>query len=481
MKLINPLVILRVLSTILFLETIAFLICLPVAHIFNESPYPFLCSALISIIISVSFFLLSKNTSIDKITNREGFIVVSLSWFLFSILGTVPYVLSGSVSSFIDAFFESASGFTTTGATIIKDIEILPFSIMFWRNLTQWIGGLGIILLVIIILPSLKMTAQQLLSMESSLKEKILPKTKAIGYRLLYIYLGLTLIEIILLYMGDMNLFDSICHTLSTVSTGGYSTRNTSISEYSSYSQIIIAIFMFLSGISFVIYYYLVKLRLRKIVKNEELWFYTAFTVAAGIAATLILFHNGGIIFSNALKEGFFQVISIITTTGFTSTDYLTWPSAGVMLIFILLFTGASTGSTTGGIKMLRHLLVIKNIRNIFRRIIHPSAISQIKLNGKLINENVNLSVISFVVFYLFIFIIGTILIVLTGSDPVTSASAVISTLGNTGPGLGAIGPIYTYAPMSDTSKVIFSFLMIIGRLEINTIFILFTKSFWRL
>ncbi len=481
MKLINPLVILRVLSTILFLETIAFLICLPVAHIFNESPYPFLCSALISIIISVSFFLLSKNTSIDKITNREGFIVVSLSWFLFSILGTVPYVLSGSVSSFIDAFFESASGFTTTGATIIKDIEILPFSIMFWRNLTQWIGGLGIILLVIIILPSLKMTAQQLLSMESSLKEKILPKTKAIGYRLLYIYLGLTLIEIILLYLGDMNLFDSICHTLSTVSTGGYSTRNTSISEYSSYSQIIIAIFMFLSGISFVIYYYLVKLRLRKIVKNEELWFYTAFTVAAGIAATFILFHNGGIIFSNALKEGFFQVISIITTTGFTSTDYLKWPSAGVMLIFILLFTGASTGSTTGGIKMLRHLLVIKNIRNIFRRIIHPSAISQIKLNGKLINENVNLSVISFVVFYLFIFIIGTILIVLTGSDPVTSASAVISTLGNTGPGLGSIGPIYTYAPMSDTSKVIFSFLMIIGRLEINTIFILFTKSFWRL
>jgi len=481
MKLINPLVILRISSTILFIETISFLLCLPVAHIYNESPYPFLWSSLITISTSIVFFFVSRNTPVEKITNREGFLVVSFSWILLSGFGGLPFLFSGTATSFVDAFFESTSGFTTTGSTIIENVEILPHTILFWRCLTHWIGGLGIILLVIIILPSLRITAQQLFSRESSLKEKILPKTKAVGFRLLYIYLGLTISEIILLNLGDMNLFDSICHTFSTVATGGFSTKNTSLSGYSPYSQYVVALYMMLAGISFVIYYYLVKLKFKKIRSNEEFWFYLAVIFIFVIIGTVILLAGTTDSVELAFRQGSFQVISIITSTGFTSTDYLNWPHSGRLLIFILLFTGASTGSTTGGIKMARHLIVIKNIRSVFKKLIHPSAITQIKLNGNLLSEKTNISIISFVILYIFIFIVGTILIVFNGSDPVSSASAVIASLGNTGPGLGSIGPMFNYSHMPYFSKIVFSLLMIIGRLEINTLFILFTRSFWKL
>lgn len=481
MRLINPLVVVRIFSTILFIESISFLLCLPVAHIFNESPYPFLWSSLISIVTSIVFYIVSRNTSIEKITNREGFLSVSLSWILFSIFGGLPFILSGSVSSFVDAFFEASSGFTTTGSTIIENVEILPHTILFWRSLTHWIGGLGIILLVIIILPSLGITAQQLFSYESSLKEKILPKTKAVGYRLLYIYLGLTIIEIILLNFGDMNLFDSICHTFSTVATGGFSTKNTSLLYFSPYSQYIIALFMLLAGISFVVYFYLLNLKFRKIYSNEELWFYLVVILFSGIIASSILIAGTTDSYELAFRQGFFQVVSIATSTGFTTTDYLNWPNAGKLLIFFLLFAGACSGSTTGGIKMFRHLIVIKNIRSVFRKLIHPNSVTQIKLNGIPVSDRTNISIISFVVLYLFIFIIGTILIVLSGSDPVSSASAVIASLGNTGPGLGTIGPMFNYSHMTDFSKIVFSFLMIIGRLEINTLFLLFTRSFWKI
>jgi len=238
-------------------------------------------------------------------------------------MGTLPFIFSGSVNSFVDAFFESASGFTTTGSTIFNNLEILPHTILFWRSLTHWVGGLGIILFVIIILPSLKITAQQLFSMESSLKEKIMPKTKAIGLRLLFIYLGLTIIQIVLLNLGDMNLFDSICHAFSTVATGGFSTKNTSLSAFSAYSQYIVALFMFLSGVSFVIYYYLIKFNFRKILNNEELWFYAAVIIISGLIVSGILSTKTSKSLETAFRHGFFQVISIITTTGFITDDYL--------------------------------------------------------------------------------------------------------------------------------------------------------------
>ncbi|MCJ7448179.1 MAG: TrkH family potassium uptake protein [Bacteroidales bacterium] len=480
MKLINPLVILRILSTILFIESISFLICLPVVHIYNESPFPFLWSSIITIVISVIFFGVSRNTIIDSISNREGFLTVTLSWILFSAFGTLPYILSGTIPSFIDAFFETSSGFTTTGSSILKDVEVLPYSILFWRSLTHWIGGLGIIVLVIIILPSLKIAGFQFLSLESSLKEKIHPRTKAIGVRLLFIYLGLTLTEVIFLVFGNMNLFDSICHTFGTVATGGFSTRNISIGYYSPYSQYIIAIFMLLSGISYVVYYYLFKLNFRKVGNNEELWFYLGTITIAGTIVTSILLAKTAVTPELAFREGFFQVISFITTTGFATTDYLFWPGSAIMVMFLLLFTGASTGSSTGSIKMARHLIVIKNIRSVFTRIIHHNVVSQIKLNDKPVSESTNISIISFVILFLFIFLSGTGLLVLTGIDPVTAASASVSSLSNVGPGLGTIGPMSNYAHFSDISKLICSLLMIIGRLEIYTIFILFSRSYWK-
>jgi len=481
MKLINPLVILRVLSTILFLEAVSFLICLPVAYIYRESPGPFLLSSLITILISVLFYTLSRNVVMGKITNREGFMSVSLSWIFFTALGTLPYILSGTIPSFVDAFFESSSGFTTTGASIISDVEILPYSILFWRSFTHWIGGLGIVVLVIIILPTLRITAHHLLSLESSLKEKTHPKTKAVGLRLLYIYLGLTFAEIALLLIGDLGLFDSICLTFGTVATGGFAIKNTSIASYSAYVQYIIMIFMFLAGISLVIYYYIFKRNFKKVKSNEELWFYIATTIFAGTFATVILLAKTTKALEPAFREGFFHVISIITTTGFATADYLLWPQAGLFLIFVLLFAGASTGSTTGSIKMVRHLVVIKNLKAAFVKLIHPNVVSQIKLFDKPVSERTNNSILSFVVLYIFIFLIGSIIVVSTGVDVVTGVSAVASMLGNVGPGLGEIGPMYTFASFSEFNKLIFGFLMIVGRLEIFTIFILFSRSFWKM
>ena len=481
MKLINPLIILRILSTILIIETIAFLFCVPVTHIYKESPYPFLWSATITIVLSVIFYIISRNADTDKFSNRDGYLAVTLSWSVFSLLGSLPYLISGTIPSFIDAFFESTSGFSTTGSSILTDVEILPDSILFWRSLTHWIGGIGIIVLVIVVLPSLKVAGYQLFSLESSLKEKIHPKTKAIGSRIILIYIGLTLAEVVLLKMGDMTLFDSICHSFGTIATGGFSTKNTGLAFYSSYSQYVVMIFMFLAGTSQVVYYYLFKLNFNKVIKNEELRFYLVVVFIAGVIATSIILTNTTKHLEEAFREGFFQVISIITCTGFASADYLLWPLSGTLLLFILMFSGGSTGSTSGGIKMARHLIVIKNIRNVFIKLNHPNLVSAIKLNGKSINYSTNISILSFIILYIFLFIIGSIIVVVTGVDPISASSSVATCMAGIGPGLGIVGPMSNFASMPEVSKVVLSLFMILGRLEIITVFAIFGPSFWRL
>ncbi len=437
MKLINPLLILRILSRILLIETFAYLLCLPVSLIYKESMSPFIFSASISLVLSGLFFLAGRKADSNKFSSRDGYLSVVISWIVFSLLGTLPYIFSNTIPSFIDAFFESTSGFTTTGSSVLRDVEILPYSILFWSSLTHWFGGIGIIALVIVILPSLRVTGYQLFSLESSMKEKIHPKTKAIGFRVLFIYLGLTLSEIILLNLGEMTLFDSICHSFSTIATGGFSTRNDSMMSYSSYTQYIVLIFMFLAGISQVIYYYLVKLNFKKVRQNEEFWFYIAVAIIAGSIATIILAVNSARTFEESFREGFFQIISIMTCTGFSSADYILWPLSAVLLIYLIMFSGGSTGSTSGGIKMARHLIVLKNIKNVFIRLNHPKSISFVRLNGKIITENTNISILSFVVLYLFLFLFGTILVVLTGVDPVTASSSVATCMAAIGPGLG--------------------------------------------
>jgi trk system potassium uptake protein TrkH len=416
-----------------------------------------------------------------KFSSRDGYLAVTLSWVIFSLLGTLPYLISGTIPSFIDAFFESTSGFSTTGSSILTDVEILPYSILFWRSLTHWFGGIGIIALVIIILPSLRVTGYQLFSLESSMKEKIHPKTKAIGFRVLFIYLGLTLAQIILLSIGDMNLFDSICHSFGTIATGGFSTKNISLMYYSAYSQYIVMIFMFLAGVSQVVYYFLIKLNFKKIRQNEELWFYISVAVIAGAVATIILLNNSTRSFEESFRDGFFQIISIMTCTGFASADYILWPLTAVLLIFLMMFSGGSTGSTSGGIKMARHLIVMKNIKNVFIKLNHPKSVTFVRLNGKSIAENTNISILSFVVLYLFLFVLGTIIVVITGVDPVTASSSVATCMAGIGPGLGTVGPMSNFAHLPEVSKFVLSLLMILGRLEIITVFTIFTKAFWKL
>ena len=480
MKLINPLLILRILSTILLIETVSVLSCIPVALIYHEPPEPFIWSAIFSFLFAALFRFVTSDADYKKFSNRDGYLVVALSWILFLAFGSLPYILSGTIPSFIDAFFESSSGFTTTGATIFKDVEVLPYSIHFWRSLTHWLGGLGFIVLIIIILPSLKITGYQLFSLESSLKEKIHPKTKSIGYRIMFIYLGLTIAEIIFLYLGDMNLFESICHTFGTVATGGFSTKNLGMSAFSAYSQYIVMIFMFLAGVSMVVYYYLIKLNYRKIIQNEEFWFYIGTIVVTGGLVTSILLVKSTAPLENSIRHGFFNVISLITTTGYASTDYLQWPGPALMMVFLMLFTGASTGSTTGNIKMARHLIVIKNIKSVFVKINHPNALANIRFNGKVMTDKVNFSILSFLILYLFIFMAGTLIVVLTGPDVLTAASAVAASLGNVGPGLGTIGPLHNYSHMHEITKLILSLLMIVGRVEMITIMAIFTRTFWK-
>jgi trk system potassium uptake protein len=390
-------------------------------------------------------------------------------------------LFSHTIPSLIDAIFESTSGFSTTGSSIIKDVEILPYSILFWRSLTHWIGGLGIIVLVIVVLPSLKVSGYQLFSLESSLKEKIHPKTKAIGFRIMFIYITLTLMEVIMLNAGDMKLFDSICHSFGTIATGGFSTKNTGLMNYSSYSQYVVMIFMFLAGTSQLIYYYLLKRNFRKVKQNEEFWFYLAVVVIAGTLATSILLVNSTKPLEVAFREGFFQVISIITCTGFVSADFIFWPAAGVLLLFILMFSGGCAGSTSGGIKMARHLVVLKNIKSVLNRLNHPNMVTALRLNGKVINDATNVSIISFVILYLFLFLIGSITVVATGVDPVSASSSVATCMAGIGPGLGNVSPMNNFSAMPELSKLVLSFLMIIGRLEIVTVFVLFSKSFWKL
>jgi trk system potassium uptake protein TrkH len=480
MRLINPRVVLRILSTILQLEAISFLLCLPVAVIYSEPLSPFLWSSIITGIVWLVFHFIGKGSETEKIGRRDTFLIVTFAWLLFPLFGALPYIISNSIPGFVNAYFESVSGFTTTGASIIGNVETLPLSILFWRSLTHWIGGLGIFVLVLLILPSLNITGYHLFSLESSLKEKIHPRAKGVGYRILVIYITLTILEIIFLVSGDMNLFDSICHAFGTVATGGFSTKNNSLMHYSAYSQYVVMIFMIMAGTSQVVFYYLFKRNFKKVRRNEELRLYLTVILVAGALAAGILLYETHKPVEEALREGYFQIVSVITCTGFATADYIFWPPAAVFLIFLLMFAGGSTGSTSGGIKMARHLLILKNIKKNIMRSAHPNAISTVRLNGRSVEEQTSLSIFSFIYLYLFLFLLGTMILILFGSDPMTSASSVATCMAGIGPGLGTVGPMSNYAAMPEISKIVLSMAMILGRLEILTVFALFSRSFWK-
>lgn len=480
MGLINPRNISRILSTILLIEAGFFLVCLPVAIIYRETGNPFLLSAAVCGFISLSLRFMSWKSDPRQISNRDTFLIVSIAWVLFSLVGSLPYLFSGTIPSFINAFFESASGFTTTGASILTDVEKLPYSILFWRSLTHWIGGIGIIVLVILILPSLKVTGYHLFSLESSLKEKIHPRAKGIVYRILIIYLGLTILQVFFLLAGKMNLFDSISHSFATVSTGGFSTKNTSLGGFSPYIQYVTTLFMILGATSYVVFYYALTRNWKRVYRNEEFRIYLIAIVSVVAFVTAILFFKTDRGLELSFRDAFFQVASQMTCTGFATTDYMAFPSVAVFVMFLVMFSGGSTGSTSGGIKIARHIISMKNLRNTFIKIQHPSAVISLKLNGNIVPEGVVNQMMVFIALYLLMFIAGSLLMQLSGISVSESLGASASCLANIGPGLGASGNAGNFAHFNGFAKAVMMLLMILGRLELFTFITIFTRSFRR-
>ncbi|MBK8808998.1 MAG: TrkH family potassium uptake protein [Bacteroidales bacterium] len=399
---------------------------------------------------------------------------------MISFFGCIPYFHSGAIPRFVDAFFETVSGFTTTGASILSDIEALPKALLFWRSLTHWIGGIGIIVLVIVIMPSFKLGGYQLFTLESSLQERIQPKVKSVGLRLLIIYLALTFLETFFLLLGGMDFFHSICHSFGTVATGGFSPKNTSIAEYSPYIQYVIMIFMFLAGLNFVVYYYLFKMSFNKLYKNEEIRFYFIMTVIIGLVLTGGIYFQMHKPFEESFRDAFFQIVSIITCTGFATTDYLLWPQFAWVLILFSMFLGGCTGSTSGGIKMARHLLLLKNVKRRLKSLMSRNAVIPIRLNGNLIKENINRSILTFIVVYLFICLLSSSILLILGIDGHTSISAVATCMAGIGPGIGTVGPVSNFGHLPDIAKYILSINMLLGRLEIYSLLIIFTPVFWK-
>lgn len=470
-----------IVSRILFALAAGLLLNIGVAIILIEDPFPFLY-AFITVLVSGLLMNLKGGFSMAeaKLQRKEAYMTVTVSWFLMCIAGALPYLYSGTIPGFSDAIFESVSGFTTTGASILTDIEALPGSILFWRSLTHWIGGIGIIVLLLTVMQSTQIAGYKLFNLESSLQEKFKPKIRTVATRLITIYIILTGVEIILLVLGKMSIFESICHAFGTVSTGGFSPKNTSIASYSPYLQYVIMVFMFLSGANFMLHYFVLKGEFRRLRDNDEFRFYAGVTMIIGMFVTvsLAMFHNKD--FGEAFREGFFQVISILTCTGFVTADYLQWPAFLWITIFLIMFIGGCTGSTAGGIKMARFLVLGKNISFTIKKLVHPNGVIPIRLNNKSLSVDANQSILTFISVYIMLFTFASLVLIAHGVDIKTSASAVATCMANIGPGIGSVGPVSNFGHLSDSVKIILSAMMIIGRLEIYTILVMFTRTFWK-
>lgn len=458
-------------------------LCLPFSLYYGEDWQSILYSGLITLGTGLLFWKFADNSDNRELKKRDGYLVVTCGWLMMSFFGTLPYLISGSIPSFTNAFFETISGYTTTGASILNDIESMPKGILFWRSLTQWIGGMGIIVLTVAILPILGIGGMQLFGAEAPgiTPDKLKPRIKDTAKRLWLIYLGLTLLEMVLLMFGGVSFFDSINHSLTTMATGGFSTHQDSIAHFqSSYIQYIITLFMFLAGVNFTMTYFGLKGKFRKVWDNEEfrayLFVIVLFTVL--VASALYVFKDGGI--EKSFRDSLFQVVSIITTTGYITSDYTAWMPFLTILFFMFMFMGGSSGSTAGGVKVVRHVILFKNSFLEMKRQLHPSAVIPVRLNRKAVNRDITFNVLAFMMIYFSVFATGCVAISFTGIDFVTAVGAVATSLGNIGPGLGSVGPVDNFSQVPESAKWILSFLMLLGRLELFTVLILFTGFYWK-
>jgi len=454
-----------------------------------------LVSGGIVMILGVLMMFITKKHE-KEMNKREGYIVVAFGWIVMALSGTLPYVLTESIPSFTNAFFETMSGYTTTGSTILNDIESLPEGILFWRSLTHWIGGMGIIVLAIAILPLLGIGGMQLFAAEAPgpSTDKLHPRITDTAKRLWLIYFGYTAAETILLNVAGMSFFDAINHAMCTLSTGGFSTKNASMAHWNGQPiiQYIVILFMFFAGTNFVLSYFAFKGKVQKIIKDEEFKLYFRFIAIFTIIASLVIYFNADVSLStidhpmvwgeaeSAIRHAMFQVIAITTTTGFVTADYTLWTPFLMVFFFGLMFLGGSAGSTAGGVKIVRHLLMIKNGFMEFKRTLHPNAILPVRYNTKAVGQKIVFNILGFFILYMLSFIIGALVFSILGLDFVSSIGVAASSLGNVGPALGDFGPVHNFYDMPELGKWWASFLMLIGRLELFTVLILLTPFFWR-
>ena len=455
----------------------------------------FFLAGMIVFVIGSIFFFSTKN-NVQQIQKKEVFIIVTFGWLLMICSGMLPFIFTDSIPQMSHAFFETSSGYTATGASVVENIENLPESILFWRSTTHWIGGMGIIVLAVAILPLLGVGGMQLFSAETPgpSGNKLHPRITDTAKRLWYIYVGLTLAETLLLNIAGMGFFDAINNSMSTIATGGFSTKNASIAHWNNNPSIqyIIIFFMFISGANFVLSYFALKGKVNKFINDEEFRVYFMFVFISVIIVSFVLYFNVDLTnskfdhpqiygkFESSIRHALFQVIAVITTTGFVSGDFSGWTPFLTVFFFCLMFIGGSSGSTSGGVKIVRHLLMIKSAFLELKRSLLTSVIIKPRYNGSILDQNIIHNIYGFLILYILLFISGVFFFTIIGLDFKSSLGVSAASLGNVGPAIGDFGPSFTYSSLPESGKYLASFLMIFGRLELFTVFVIFTPYFWK-
>jgi len=436
-----------------------------------------------AITVAFGFALNRWAGPVGELSVRDGFAIVTLGWISVAVFGSLPYLLTGTIPSFSGAFFETMSGLTTTGSTVMTDIDALPRGIVLWRSQTQWMGGMGIIVLSVAILPLLGVGGMQLMQAEipGLSADRLRPRVRQTATLLWAVYALLTFAETALLWVGDMDLFEAVNHSFTSMATGGFSTEDTSVSTFSPFVQYVIAVFVFLAGINFTLHYSWLAGRWGPVRRNQELRVYAFITVAAALGLTALVWLPGTVEgLEESFRAGVFQATSIMTTTGYVSTDYELWMPAAQVVILLLMLIGGCTGSTAGSVKVLRHMIVAKEARISMRKLLHPRGVFVYKVEGNPVTPDTLASVSGFLLLYLLTLAAGVFALTVSGLDALTALGAAATTLGNVGPGFGLVGPTETFATLPTSAWWVLSALMLLGRLELYTVLILFTRGYWR-
>ncbi|MFN3395713.1 MAG: TrkH family potassium uptake protein [Thermodesulfovibrionales bacterium] len=475
--------ILYITSITIIFESLFMLFPILVSFIYGGKDLTSLTSSfLITFIFGFSVYQFSKKYKKNELKHREAFFTVTFSWVIATLFASLPYLLSGSIGSLTDAYFEAMAGFTTTGSSVVRDVEIMPKGVLFWRSLTQWMGGMGIILFALAVLPILGTGGMQLFKAEvpeisvDKLRPRIIDTAKALWF----IYTGLTVLCTAVYIAGGMGIFDAINHSFTTMATGGFSTKNASLAHFKSPTiEFSSSLFMFLAGVNYSLYFYVFRRNISRLFKSEEFRFYLLLTITSTLLITLNLINSTASII-DSFRLALFQVTSIMTTTGYASADFEKWPPLSLIILVIIMFAGGMIGSTGGGIKQVRILLTLKQGYREIYQLIHPRAVTTLKLDDRILSKEILGSIWGFFFLFILIWVIATAGMAATGTDIVTSTTTVISAMCNVGPALGEAGPSENYASLPVIAKWILIFCMLTGRLELYTVLILFIPQFWK-